>query len=164
MKILKLIVLGIVLSVSSISQAQLSVNVNVAKPPVWGPAVTTEQYYYLPEIESYYDVRQRQFISSNNGTWVRTSTLPSRFSGYNLNNGQVVIIKDYKGKSPYRYYDTHKVKYFKVKKFKPQGNNGNHYGHYKAKGNNGNNKVIVGSSNHKMGKPGHGGHQGKGKK
>ena len=162
MKILKLIVLGICLSVSSISQAQVSVNVSVPKPPVWGPVVTTQQYYYLPEIESYYDIRQSQFITQNNGSWVRTKTLPSRFKTYNLNNGQVVILDDYRGKSPYANYKNHKVKYFKTKKVK--ANNGNHNGIRKNgiynndKHNDGNHD----NGNHKMEKH-DGGHKGNGK-
>ena len=162
MKILKLIVLGICLSVSSISQAQVSVNVNVPKPPVWGPVVTTQQYYYLPEIESYYDIRESQFITQNNGSWVRTKTLPSRFKTYNLNNGQVVILDDYRGKSPYANYKNHKVKYFKTKKVK--ANNGNHNGIRKNgiynndKHNDGNHD----NGNHKMEKH-NGGHKGNGK-
>ena len=162
MKILKLIVLGICLSVSSISQAQVSVNVSVPKPPVWGPVVTTQQYYYLPEIESYYDIRESQFITQNNGSWVRTKTLPSRFKTYNLNNGQVVILDDYRGKSPYANYKNHKVKYFKTKKVK--ANNGNHNGIRKNgiynndKHNDGNHD----NGNHKMEKH-DGGHKGNGK-
>ncbi len=143
MKVLKLIILGICLSVSSLSQAQVSVNVNIPGPPVWGPVVTTEEYYFLPEIESYYDIRQKQFIYLNNGVWVRTRALPSRYRGYNLNNGQVVILNDYRGKSPFRYYSKHKVKYFKGNKFKAVGNNGNHSNHS--------------NGNHKMGKHGNGG-------
>ena len=166
MKILKLIVLGICLSVSSISQAQVSVNVSVPKPPVWGPVVTTQQYYYLPEIESYYDIRQSQFITQNNGSWVRTRTLPSKFKTYNLNNGEVVVLNDYRGRSPYAHYKNHKVKYFKTKKVK--ANNGNHNGIHK----NGNHKNGIHNNdnhnngnhdngNHKMGKP-NGGNKGNG--
>ena len=51
MKTFKLFILGTFLLAFSFSNAQVSVNVNLGKPPVWGPTVTTEEYYYLPEID-----------------------------------------------------------------------------------------------------------------
>lgn len=113
MKTLKIIILGAFLLVFSFSKAQVSVNVNLGKPPVWGPTVTTEEYYYLPDINSYYDIHQSQFIYLNNGAWIRSRSLPRRYRGYNLNTGHVVVLNDYHGHSPYGHYKEHKVKYYK---------------------------------------------------
>ena len=113
MKTFKLFILGAFLLVFSFSKAQVSVNVNIGAPPVWGPTVTTEEYYYLPDIDSYYDIRQSQFIYLNNGGWIRSRSLPSRYRGYNLNTGYVVVLNDYHGRSPYTRYKSHKVKYYK---------------------------------------------------
>lgn len=100
---------SIVLLMSIAVQAQINVNVSL---PVWGPVVTTEEYYYLPDIDSYYDIHQSQFIYLNNGAWVRNRTLPNRYRNYNLNSGRVVVIKDYHGNSPYAHFKNHKVKYY----------------------------------------------------
>jgi hypothetical protein len=62
MKKVKLILLLVLISVGITTKAQVHVNVNLGAPPVWGPTVTTEEYYYLPDIHSYYDIRQSQFI------------------------------------------------------------------------------------------------------
>lgn len=113
MKTLKTIILGAFLLVFSFSKAQVSVNVNIGNPPVWGPTVTTEEYYYLPDIDSYYDIHQSQFIYLNNGAWIRSRSLPRRYRGYDLNTGHVVVLNDYHGHSPYTYYKNHKVKYYK---------------------------------------------------
>lgn len=91
-------------------EAQISVHVSL---PVWGPVVTTEEYYYLPEIESYYDIRSSQFIYLNNGYWIRSKKLPSRYRNYNLNTGQVVVINDYRGSKPYAHFRNNKLKYYK---------------------------------------------------
>lgn len=57
MKTLKLIALGLFLFVSSLTQAQVSVRVTFGTPPAWGPAgYSNVQYYYLPDIEAYYDI------------------------------------------------------------------------------------------------------------
>ncbi|WP_395059432.1 hypothetical protein [Flavobacterium sp.] len=113
MKTLKIIILGTFLLVFSFSKAQVSVNVNIGAPPVWGPTVTTEEYYYLPDINSYYDIHQSQFIYLNNGVWIRSRSLPRRYRSYNLNAGHVVVLNDYHGRNPYSRYKEHKVKYYK---------------------------------------------------
>lgn len=138
MKLLKIIAITSILLVSFSIQAQVSVNLNVGKPPVWGPVVTTEEYYYLPDINSYYDIRQSQYVYLKRGNWVRSKSLPSRYSGYNLNTGNVVVISDYHGRSPYVHYKTHKVKYYKKDNnwAKSRGNNNkkeNGKGHGKGK-------------------------------
>ena len=165
MKTLKLIIAGIILFASTTAiQAQVSVNVNLGSPPAWGPVVsTTPSYYYLPDIESYYDVRTTEFVYLNNGRWSRSRSLPSQYRNYNLYNGYKVIMND--GSRPYNNFKSHKVKYYKGYKGKPQksigsnrnyntkvyksngnydnGNKGNGHkenGHKGGKGNNGNGK------------------------
>ena len=114
MKTLKLIVVGIILFVSSSMQSQVSVNVNLGRPPAWGPAVNANVgYYYLPDIESYYDIRNSQFIYYGGGNWVRSRNLPSQYRNYNLYNGYKVVLSDYRGTRPYTYFKNHKVKYYK---------------------------------------------------
>ena len=102
------------------AQAQVSVNVNIGTPPAWGPAGYSEvQYYYLPDIETYYDVRTSEYIYLTNGRWVRTGTVPAPYRTYNFYNGYKVVMTDYRGKTPYVYYDNYKVKY-------PKGYKGKH--------------------------------------
>lgn len=100
---------GLFLFINIHLQAQIIVNVGA---PAWGPTVTTEEYYYLPDIDSYYDIHQSQFIYIDKGTWIRSKSLPSRYRNYNLKKGHVVIVNDYHGPSPYLHYKSHKVKYF----------------------------------------------------
>jgi hypothetical protein len=142
MKTFKLLITTAFIMILSLSQAQVSVNVNLGKPPVWGPVVTTEEYYFLPDINSYYDIRQSQFIYLNNGVWIRNKSLPRKYSSYNLNGGNVVIIDDYRGKIPYSKYKIHKVKYFKGNKnvnkvviIDKNNVNNNNRGNSKSKGN-----------------------------
>ena len=137
MKTFKLFILGAFLLVFSFSKAQVSVNVNIGKPPVWGPTVTTEEYYYLPDIESYYDINQSQFIYLNNGVWIRSRSLPRRYRSYNLNTGHVVVLNDYHGRNPYTLHKNHKVKYYKndnnwEKSRGNEGHNDNHHGNGKG--------------------------------
>lgn len=121
MKVLKLIALGIGLLASSLTQAQVSVNVNIGTPPAWGPAGYTEvEYYYLPDVEAYYDVRASTFIYFGNGKWIRASRLPYQYRTYDLYSGYKVVLTDYHGHTPYIHYKQHKVKYHKGYRGGPQ--------------------------------------------
>jgi hypothetical protein len=112
MKILQLIVAGIVLCLAGTSQAQVSVNVNIGTPPPLGPAGYSDvRYYYLPDLETYYDVQSSLYIYSSGGRWVHSRYLPSRYRNYNLYNGYKVVLTDYHGNTPYTYFNDHKSKY-----------------------------------------------------
>lgn len=114
MKALKLLVLGIVLFFASASQAQVSVNLNIGNPPAWGPSGYADvQYYYLPDVEAYYDVNSSRFIYYEGRSWVRRSYLPSRYRNYDLYGGYKVVMRDYHGKTPYYNHREYRTKYAK---------------------------------------------------
>lgn len=95
------------------SQAQISVNFNVGQQPLWGPVgYDKANYYYLPDVDTYYSVADRKYIYQNNGKWIFSNALPSRYSGYNLYNGYKVVMNTPK---PYLSYETDRVKYAKYK-------------------------------------------------
>lgn len=121
MKTLKLIALGVILLVSGSIHAQVSVSVNIGTPPPWGPAgYSNVEYYYLPDIEIYYDVRSAQFIYFGEGKWIRTRYLPRPYRNYDLYGGYKVVLTDYHGPRPYVYFKNHKTKYYKGYKGRPQ--------------------------------------------
>ncbi len=113
MKSLKNTTLILFLIVTFEIQSQVKVNFNIGTRPTWGPAITNEEYYYLPDIDTYYDIRNSQYIYLNNGRWVRINNLPRRYRNYNLNTGQVIVLKDYHGRNPYVNYKNHKIKYIR---------------------------------------------------
>ena len=114
MKNLKLTVIGIILFLAGTSQAQVSVNVNIGAPPMWGPVGYTDvQYYYLPDVEAYYDVPTANFIYLERGTWVHRTYLPTRYRNYDLYGGYKVVMNDYHGNRPYTHFNDYRVKYKK---------------------------------------------------
>jgi hypothetical protein len=145
MKKLFIVLVSIAFFVTANTNAQVSVNVNFGTPPVWAPADRVEvQYYYLPEIDVYYDVPQRQYIYLSKSKWIRSGNLPSRYSYYKLRGGNIVYLTDYRGNSPYAFHKNHRIKYYHpVKKEKiivvkhnennEHHNNGNHKGKGKKK-------------------------------
>lgn len=129
-------------SILATEKADAQINVNIGLQPAWGPTgYQYVDYYYLPDIETYYYVPSKQFIYLNNGKWIYSAGLPSRYRTYNLYNGYKVVVNEPK---PYLQHATYKVKYAKYKgsngKQKAlKSNNGNAVG----KGNAGGKKAVV---------------------
>ncbi|MFZ4398900.1 MAG: hypothetical protein ACOYO1_02610 [Bacteroidales bacterium] len=114
MKTLKIIVYGIIFFFTTALYSQVSINVNIGSPPQWGPAGYNDvSYYYLPDVESYYDVRSSMFIYYSGGNWIHRSYLPARYRNYDLYRGYKVVMKDYRGNRPYDHFKEHKSKYRK---------------------------------------------------
>ncbi|OFZ00671.1 MAG: hypothetical protein A3K10_03540 [Bacteroidetes bacterium RIFCSPLOWO2_12_FULL_31_6] len=149
MKPLKLITIGLVIFLSSTVNAQVSVNINIVTPPLWGPVGYTEvQYYYLPDVEAYYDIPSGMFIFFDGGIWIHSAYLPHRYRHYDLYNGYKVVLVDYHGDSPYHNHKFYKNKYKKGYRGVAQKTNGAHPG----KGNSNMNKPAKNSgNNHKQG-------------
>jgi len=148
MKTIKLIIFSLALCIAGFAHAQVSVNINLGSPPMWGPAGYADaQYYYLPDVYSYYDIHSSMFIYQSGGMWVHRAYLPSRYRNYDLYNGYKVVMTDYRGNKPYEHYKEHKTKYAKGYRGPAQHNIGPRPGNGYS-GNKGNSK---GHSNHEQG-------------
>lgn len=158
MKAFKLVILGTLLFLTSIANAQVSVNINIGSPPAWGPAGYAEvQYYYLPDIEAYYDVQSSMFIYFAGGAWIHRSHLPHHYRNYDLYGGYKIVLSDYHGKSPYNHFNDHKMKYAKGYKGNPQKTIG-------QKPENGNSKTNSGKKEYQGHRSNDGGNNNSGKK
>ena len=112
MKTLKLFVFGMMLLLAGSVQGQLSVRVNIGTPPAWGPAGYSDvRYYYLPDVESYYDVRNSMFIYYSGNRWIHSRYLPGRYRNYDLYGGYKVVMNDYRGERPYDHFREYRTKY-----------------------------------------------------
>jgi hypothetical protein len=109
MKTFRFALIGLLLC-STFSFSQVSVNVSIGIP-AWGVPVTTERYYYLPDIETYYDIPARQYIYLDRGLWVRRTACPVIYRHYDWYRGRKVVLHDYRGNAPYAFYNVHRVKY-----------------------------------------------------
>ena len=100
------------------SSAQVSINVNIGSQPLWGPVGYDHvNYYYLPDVESYYYVPKKQFIYLDNGRWKFSRSLPPRYRGYDLYNGYKVVINS---RNAYHHFDSDRLRYARYKKVKGQ--------------------------------------------
>lgn len=97
------------------AQAQLKVSVkaNIGTQPVWGPTGYDHvDYYYLPDIDSYYDVQARQYVYKDHGHWLRGNSLPGRYHDYDVYKGYKIVVND---PYPYRHAETYRTKYGEFK-------------------------------------------------
>ncbi|GAB3827506.1 hypothetical protein [Hymenobacter jeollabukensis] len=84
-------------------QAQVQVNVNVGAP-AWGPPVGPGvQYYYIPEIDGYYDLYTQSYVYFDPyyNTWVSAPALPAAYyAGYDPRYFHPVVVQ-YVGRQPW---------------------------------------------------------------
>lgn len=93
---------------------RVSISTDYGYTPQWGPAgYENARYYYLPDIEAYYDIQNSVFIYYYESNWVRRSYLPVQYRNYDLYKGYKVVMTDYKGDSPYTSFNEYRQKYQK---------------------------------------------------
>ena len=83
--------------------------------PQWGPSYYDgTRYYYLPDIETYYDIYNREFIYLNRAQWIYSPYLPSIYPDFNLNNSFIVIVNSnmYQPWMHHQYYVSHFPRYY----------------------------------------------------
>ena len=102
-------------STPSLAQkATIQINIQL---PSWAPDYNNNhlvRYYYLPDIECYYDVRDREFIYMEDGEWMFGRSLPRAYAWYNLSNCFIVAL-DKRVIEPWRhfhYYVSHYPRYY----------------------------------------------------
>lgn len=133
MKTLKLIATGIILFAVSTTQAQVSINVNIGAPavvvrPAWVPqSHVNVDFYYIPDIQAYYDVNASLYVYLNHGNWVRTRYVPVQYRNCDLNRAHRIALNGYHGSRPYAYYNNHNVKYYNNRNYSPRYVEGRRY-------------------------------------
>jgi hypothetical protein len=124
MKNLKFLLSAILFIAFGAAQAQVEKTTTTSTTtttslPDWGVAGSDNaRYYYLPDIETYYDIRAKDYVYMNNGKWIRSTELPVTYKDYDLYNGYKVVLTD--DKEPFADFDRMKVKYAKGFKGDPQ--------------------------------------------
>ncbi len=104
---LSLLFIGI--SFAPTAQAQVNVNINIGNQPLWGPAgYEFARFYYIPEIDVYYNIANRKYTYYQGNRWVTKSKLPSRYRKFDIYSTYKVVIND---DNPWRYHDRNRRSY-----------------------------------------------------
>jgi Ni/Co efflux regulator RcnB len=91
--VLSTVVISSLIFSSAKAQVRFSVNINIGAQPAWVANNDAADYYYLPDIESYYDVRDRVYVYREGNQWRRGAYLPARYRNYDFRNKHVISIK-----------------------------------------------------------------------
>lgn len=111
--VLTILFLSIAIQQKSNAQVRLNLNLNIGSQPAWGPeGYDHAEYYYMPDIDAYYNVPQRQFVYMEGNRWTFANSLPPRYNGYNLYNGYKVVVNE---PNPYLHADEYRNRYAKYK-------------------------------------------------
>jgi hypothetical protein len=105
-----LIIVG-AMFIASIASAQLhfGISLNLNSQPAWGPTgYDRVEYYYLPDIEVYYNVPQHRYYYNERGRWINSASLPSRFHNFDLYHSYKVVVNE---PTPYRNHAIYREKY-----------------------------------------------------
>ena len=83
------------LFITKSSDAQINVNINLSSQPLWGPVgYEYVRYYYMPEIDVYYNVASRKYTYYQGNRWVTKSKLPGKYRNIDLYRTYKVVIND----------------------------------------------------------------------
>src|SRR5215468_8740559 len=154
-----LLIGAIAITKNSNAQVRVGVNINIGSQPEWGPVGYEHvDYYYMPDIDAYYYVPNRQFIYLSNGRWIFAASLPVAYRHYDLYRGYKVVINEPK---PYLRGNVFRERYsgYKGKRDEQvciKHDNGNHNGWYKHEGEHGHEGHQGDEGNHGHGNNGHG--------
>jgi hypothetical protein len=86
-----------------------SVVINISDQPIWGPTgYDRADFYYIPDIDVYYSVSEREYIYRDGPAWRHGATLPSSYSGYDPYHSYKVVVNEDK---PYQNNNNHQAKY-----------------------------------------------------
>lgn len=100
------------------AQIRFGININIGSQPDWGPVgYDRADYYYMPDIQTYYYVPTRKFIYLSGGNWVFSYNLPPAYRNYNLYTGYKVVVNEPRA---YQNYRSHRVQYSRYRNDRSQ--------------------------------------------
>jgi len=83
--------------------------------PQWAPPYYPgARYYYLPDIECYYDLSADEFVYLYDGQWNYSRTIPYMYSNFQLDNCFTVVLSTevYRPWLHHQYYVSHYPRYY----------------------------------------------------
>lgn len=103
------VILGCLSFKAADAQLRFSVGVNIGSQPEWGPVgYTHARYYYMPDINSYYDVDSHQYVYLENNIWIHGGALPPRYANYDRYHSYKVVVND---RNPWEHNERFRTRY-----------------------------------------------------
>jgi hypothetical protein len=94
---------------SADAQLRINLGLNIGSQPDWGPVgYDHADYYYIPDVDAYYDVPNHQYVYFENNVWVHRPSLPQRYANYDLYSGYKVVVNQ---RNPWLQHAAIRAKY-----------------------------------------------------
>jgi len=78
---------------ASNAQLRINLNLNLGSQPEWGPTgYDHAEYYYFPDIDTYYYVPNHQYVYFEGGRWIQSPVLPGRYRNFDLYRSYKVVL------------------------------------------------------------------------
>jgi hypothetical protein len=119
-----IILMGCLSFRSANAQVGFRLNINIGNQPEWGPTGYDHvDYYYMPDVDAYYDVPTHQYVYYENNAWVHRTYLPAQYRNYDVYNGYKVVVNR---PNPWLKNAYYRNTYAKYKGRGPERDNGHH--------------------------------------
>ncbi|WP_259066063.1 hypothetical protein HDF24_03820 [Mucilaginibacter sp. X4EP1] len=90
------------------AQVRIDLGLNIGAQPEWGPVgYDHAEYYYMPDIDAYYDVPRHQYVYFENNVWVHAGALPPRYHFDRYHTYKVVVNEH----NPWERHDAIRARY-----------------------------------------------------
>ncbi|HVW95381.1 MAG TPA: hypothetical protein VHA56_05405 [Mucilaginibacter sp.] len=87
------------------AQISVSLGLNIGSQPDWGPVgYDHAEYYYMPDIDTYYDVNSHQYVYLSNNVWIHRPYLPARYRNYDRYHSYKVVVNERNPWERNKYY------------------------------------------------------------
>src|SRR5471030_297174 len=91
------------------AQLHVRLGLNIGSQPEWGPVgYDHADYYYMPDIDAYYDVPAHQYVYMQNNVWIHAGVLPARYRNYDLYHGYKVVVNQ---RNPWEHHADIRARY-----------------------------------------------------
>ncbi len=75
------------------AQVKVNININIDKQPSWGPSgYDYAEFYFIPELNIYYDVANALFYYLSGNSWIGAKYLPVKYKKYDLSSMYKVVM------------------------------------------------------------------------
>jgi hypothetical protein len=113
-KLMLIFGLGLMIGMANVhnAEAQVHVSINIDVQPAWGPSgYDYAEFYYIPELNIYYDVINSMFYYYNERRWISARRLPVTYSYYDFYSLYKVVLNNIR--YPWKYNHRHRKIYAK---------------------------------------------------
>lgn len=98
---------GCLLFTNANAQVHFSLGVNIGAQPEWAPVgYDHADYYYLPDVNAYYDVAAHLFVVNDGQGWHHVAHLP--YANYDIYHSYKVVLNE---REPWRHNDVYRARY-----------------------------------------------------